>query len=73
MSACAARAMWRGYSHSNETEGAGRIPAGISFHRILRTLEPAQKHQTEDSGMIFTRLPTFGFSTIGEWYIGHTS
>ncbi|NMB79374.1 MAG: hypothetical protein GYA23_09825 [Methanomicrobiales archaeon] len=49
----------------------GRISAIINFHCILRTLELEQKHLTEDYGRIFTGIPTIGFSTYGEEFIGH--
>jgi len=43
----------------------------INFHCILRTLELEQKGQTEAYGNIFSDIPTVGFSTYGEEYIGH--
>lgn len=43
----------------------------INFHCILRTLELEQKNQTEPYGHIFKDIPTIGFSTYGEEYIGH--
>ena len=47
-------------------------PAGIiNFHCILRTLELEEKKQTEAYGKIFADLPTVGFSTYGEQYLGH--
>ncbi|WP_321505612.1 FIST N-terminal domain-containing protein [uncultured Methanoregula sp.] len=49
----------------------GRISAIINFHCILRTLELEQKHQTEEYGRIFSGIPTIGFSTYGEEFIGH--
>ncbi|MFA4877107.1 MAG: FIST N-terminal domain-containing protein [Methanoregula sp.] len=49
----------------------GRISAIINFHCILRTLELEQKHQTEEYGNIFSGIPTIGFSTYGEEFIGH--
>jgi hypothetical protein len=49
----------------------GRISAIINFHCILRTLELEQKHQTDEYGRIFTGIPTIGFSTYGEEFIGH--
>jgi hypothetical protein len=47
-------------------------PAGIiNFHCILRTLELEQKKQTEAYGKLFEEIPTIGFSTYGEQYLGH--
>ena len=49
----------------------GQISAIVNFHCILRTLELEQKHQTEEYGRIFSGIPTIGFSTYGEEFIGH--
>lgn len=49
----------------------GNISGIINFHCILRTLELEQKNMTELYGKIFTDIPTIGFSTYGEEYIGH--
>ena len=49
----------------------GGISAIINFHCILRTLELEEKKQTEAYGKIFEDIPTIGFSTYGEQYIGH--
>ena len=38
---------------------------------ILRTLELEAQGQTEAYGKVFAVLPTAGFSTYGEEYIGH--
>lgn len=43
----------------------------INFHCILRTLELESEDKTEEYGKIFTHIPTIGFSTYGEEYIGH--
>jgi hypothetical protein len=43
----------------------------INFHCILRTLELEQNGQMEAYGKIFKDIPTIGFSTYGEEYIGH--
>lgn len=55
-------------SKIEEMDGISGI---INFHCILRTLELEQKHQTEDYGKIFSGIPTIGFSTYGEEYLGH--
>jgi hypothetical protein len=49
----------------------GRCRAVINFHCILRTLELEQKNQCDAYGKIFADVPTIGFSTYGESYIGH--
>lgn len=43
----------------------------LDFHCILRTLELRQKGQCTQYGAIFSKIPTIGFSTYGEEYIGH--
>lgn len=49
----------------------GGASALINFHCILRALELEEKGQEEAYGSIFTNIPTIGFSTYGEEYIGH--
>ncbi|MFW6101535.1 MAG: FIST C-terminal domain-containing protein, partial [Bacteroidota bacterium] len=49
----------------------GEISAIINFNCILRTLELKDKNQAEGYGDIFKSVPTVGFSTYGESYIGH--
>ncbi len=51
----------------------GGISGVINFHCILRTLELEAKGLTESYGKIFTDVPTIGFSTYGEEYIGHVN
>jgi len=43
----------------------------INFHCILRTLELREKNLEEPYGQLFKDIPTIGFSTYGEQYIGH--
>ena len=43
----------------------------INFHCILRTLELEAKGQCDAYGAVFENVPTVGFSTYGESYIGH--
>lgn len=43
----------------------------INFNCILRTLELEAKKQTEAYGKLFEKVPTAGFSTYGEAYLGH--
>jgi hypothetical protein len=49
----------------------GGISGIINFHCILRTLELEEKKLTGEYGKIFSDIPTIGFSTYGEQYIGH--
>lgn len=52
-------------------EELGGMSGVINFNCILRTLELRQKHLTEQYGALFTEVPTVGFSTYGEQFIGH--
>jgi hypothetical protein len=49
----------------------GKISGIINFHCILRTLELEQEKRTEQYGDLFKSIPSIGFSTYGEQYIGH--
>lgn len=49
----------------------GKIEGLINFNCILRTLELKGKNQSDDYGKVFSDIPTIGFSTYGEEYIGH--
>jgi len=49
----------------------GGISGIINFNCILRTLELQQKGLTLEYGALFSDVPTIGFSTYGEQYIGH--
>lgn len=51
----------------------GGLSGLINFHCILRTLELEQRGQTEAYGKIFADVPTVGFSTYGEEYLGHVN
>lgn len=51
----------------------GKIAGIINFHCILRTLELEEKGQTQAYGELFKDIPTVGFSTYGEEYIGHVN
>lgn len=48
-----------------------KIEALINFNCILRTLQLEHEGKTKDYGEIFSGIPTIGFSTYGEEYIGH--
>lgn len=43
----------------------------LNFHCILRTIELQQKAQTAAYAELFAPIPTLGFSTYGESFIGH--
>jgi len=49
----------------------GGASALINFHCILRALELEGNGQGGEYGALFTDIPTIGFSTYGEEYIGH--
>ncbi len=49
----------------------GTVSGIINFNCILRTLELKQKNLTQEYGNLFSAIPTIGFSTYGEAYIGH--
>lgn len=49
----------------------GGIRGILNFNCILRTLELQEKHLTDEYGKLFEKIPTIGFSTYGEAYIGH--
>ena len=49
----------------------GRIEGIINFHCIERTLELEKHNLVKQYGEIFSDIPTIGFSTYGEEYIGH--
>jgi hypothetical protein len=52
-------------------ENLNRISGLINFHCIFRTLQLQQEGQLEEYGKIFANIPTIGFSTYGEQYLGH--
>ncbi len=52
--------------------GSGNtIAAIVNFNCILRTLELENESRTEEYGKVFSDVPTVGFSTYGEEYLGH--
>jgi hypothetical protein len=55
----------------NKIKENGKITAIINFNCILRTLELEKLDKTEEYGKIFSDIPTIGFSTYGEQFIGH--
>jgi len=49
----------------------GGLAGLVNFNCILRTLELEKKAQSEAYGRLFSEVPTIGFSTYGEAYLGH--
>lgn len=49
----------------------GKIEGIINFNCIERTAELEEKNQIAQYGQLFSDIPTIGFSTYGEEYIGH--
>lgn len=56
---------------AQKQEEIGEISAIINFNCILRTLELRSTGKCEEYGKIFTDIPTIGFSTYGEEFVGH--
>lgn len=55
----------------NKEKEMGSIKAMLNFNCILRTLQLQGEGKADAYGQIFTNIPTIGFSTYGEAYIGH--
>lgn len=55
----------------NKIKELNGVTAIIDFQCILRALELRKKKQTEEYGKIYEDIPTIGFATYGEEYIGH--
>lgn len=51
----------------------GGISGVVSFNCILRTLELQKNGQDQAYGRLFADVPTIGFSTYGEEYLGHVN
>lgn len=49
----------------------GRLSGIIMFNCILRALDLEAKGRLEDYGNLFSDIPTIGFNTYGEEYLGH--
>lgn len=49
----------------------GSLQAVLNFNCILRTLQLQSEGKTDEYGRVFANVPTVGFSTYGEAYIGH--
>lgn len=59
------------YALEKKIDEFGSIEGIINFHCIMRTLELEKKNLVNQYGEIFSNIPTIGFSTYGEEYIGH--
>lgn len=55
----------------SKTAEFGKIEGIINFNCIERTIELEANNQLTQYGEIFSEIPTVGFSTYGEEYIGH--
>ncbi len=51
----------------------GGISGVVNFNCILRTLELRRNGQDQAYGELFAHVPTIGFSTYGEEYLGHVN
>jgi hypothetical protein len=54
-----------------ELGGGAGISACITFNCILRALELEKRGELDLYGRLFSDMPTIGFNTYGEAYIGH--
>jgi len=55
----------------NKMNELGSIDGIINFHCIERTIELEKNNLVKQYGEIFSNIPTIGFSTYGEEFIGH--
>ncbi|MCE1249004.1 MAG: FIST C-terminal domain-containing protein [Firmicutes bacterium] len=55
-------------AHAEEN---GKIEAMLMFNCILRTLEIKSKNLVDEYAEIYKNIPTIGFSTYGEAFLGH--
>jgi len=49
----------------------GDISGLIDFHCVLRTLQLHREERCQEYGAIFSGIPSIGFSTYGEEFLGH--
>ncbi|WP_319508902.1 FIST N-terminal domain-containing protein [uncultured Methanolobus sp.] len=54
-----------------KVEEFGEISGLINFNCILRTLDLESSGKSQEYAEIFNNIPTVGFSTYGEQYLGH--
>ena len=55
----------------NKINEFGKFDGIINFHCVERTLELEEKNLEKQYAEIFSDIPTIGFSTYGEQFIGH--
>ena len=65
------RSSGRRQHHGGRRKHARHISGLIDFHCILRTLDLRRQRRCDEYGAIFSAIPTIGFSTYGEEYLGH--
>jgi hypothetical protein len=56
-----------------ERRAMGGISAIVDFDCVLRRLELACTGRLEDYGKVFEGIPSIGFSTYGEQFVGHVN
>jgi len=49
----------------------GRVKGLLNFHCILRTLQLRAENKCDEYAELFSGIPSVGFSTYGEEYLGH--
>ncbi|WP_094227001.1 FIST signal transduction protein [Methanolobus psychrotolerans] len=54
-----------------KVEEFGKISGLVNFNCILRTLDLESTGQSKEYAEVFNDIPTAGFSTYGEQYLGH--
>ncbi len=54
-----------------DNDKSEKISGIINFNCAFRTLELESKNQTKEYGDLFSDIPTIGFSSFGEQFIGH--
>ena len=54
-----------------KVEEFGQISSLVNFNCILRTLDLESSGQSKEYAEVFNDIPTVGFSTYGEQYLGH--
>ena len=55
----------------NDLKKCGEVKAIVDFNCCLRFLELSNKKELKEYSELFGNVPTIGFSTYGESYIGH--
>jgi len=55
----------------NKINEFGKIDGIINFDCVVRTIELEEKNLEKEYAEIFSDIPTIGFSTYGEQFIGH--